>query len=66
VALEKLRASGVVIKQWAPAIMDAFRANTAAVLKERSDHDIDFAAALTNQKAFVAQGQSWRTLSRLP
>jgi TRAP-type mannitol/chloroaromatic compound transport system substrate-binding protein len=66
VALEKLKASGVVIKQWSPAIMDAFRANTTAVLKERAEHDIDFAAALINQKAFVTQGQSWRTLSRLP
>jgi hypothetical protein len=46
--------------------MDAFRAHTLAVLKERADQDIDFAAAWINQKAFVAQGQSWRTLSRLP
>ena len=58
--------SGVVIKQWSAPIMDAFRAHTLAVLKERADQDIDFAAAWINQKAFVAQGQSWRTLSRLP
>ena len=66
VALEKLMSSGVVIKQWSAPIMDAFRAHTQAVLKERADQDIDFAAAWINQKAFVAQGQSWRTLSRLP
>ena len=66
VALEKLMSSGVVIKQWSAPIMDAFRAHTLAVLKERADQDIDFAAAWINQKAFVAQGQSWRTLSRLP
>lgn len=66
VAMEKLKASGVVIKQWSTPIMDAFRANTQVMLKERADQDIDFAAAWTNQKAYVAQGQGWRTLSRLP
>ena len=43
-ALEKLRASGVVIKQWAPEILDAFRKNTEIVLKERAENDADFAA----------------------
>ena len=35
VALENLRASGVVIKQWSPELLDAFRKNTEIVLKER-------------------------------
>ncbi len=65
-ALEKLKASGVVIKQWSPELMDAFRKNTDIVLKERAADDIDFAGAWSNQKAFVAQGVSWRTMSRLP
>ncbi len=65
-ALEKLKASGVVIKQWAPVLLDAFRANTAVVLQERADHDPDFAAAWANQKAFIKQGMTWRTMSRLP
>ena len=65
-ALDKLKASGVVIKQWSPELMDAFRSNTDAVLKERAANDPDFAAAWANQKAFVAQGTTWRTMSRLP
>ncbi len=66
VALEKLRASGVVFKQWAPSILDAFRKNTEHVLKERAEVDHEFAAAWINQKKFVAQGVDWRSLSRLP
>jgi TRAP-type mannitol/chloroaromatic compound transport system substrate-binding protein len=66
VALEKLKASGIVIKQWPAAVLEAFRANTEIVLKQRADADADFAAALANQKAFVAQGLTWRTMSRLP
>jgi TRAP-type mannitol/chloroaromatic compound transport system substrate-binding protein len=66
VALEKLRASGVVIKQWAPAILDAFRKNADTMLKERAEIDHEFAAAWANQKKFVAQGVDWRSLSRLP
>jgi TRAP-type mannitol/chloroaromatic compound transport system substrate-binding protein len=65
-ALEKLQASGVVIKQWSPALLEAFRANTAIVLGERASQDPEFAAAWANQKAFVAQGMTWRTMSRLP
>ena len=65
-ALEKLRASGVTIKQWSPALMTAFRQNTALVLKERAESDPDFAAAWASQKKFVEQGADWRTLSRLP
>jgi TRAP-type mannitol/chloroaromatic compound transport system substrate-binding protein len=65
-ALDKLKASGVVIKQWSPVLLEAFRANAAIVLQERADHDPDFAAAWANQKAFVAQSMTWRTMSRLP
>ena len=65
-ALEKLRASGVVIKQWAPALMDAFRQNTEIVLKERAAADPAFAAAWADQKKFVEQMSEWRSLSRLP
>ena len=65
-ALEKLRASGVVIKQWSPALMTAFRLNTGLVLKERAESDPEFAAAWASQKQFVEQGADWRTLSRLP
>jgi len=65
-ALEKLRASGVVIKQWAPAILDAFRKNSEIVLKERAENDTDFAAAWGNMKKFMAQGLDWRSMSRLP
>lgn len=65
-ALEKLRASGVVIKQWAPSIMDAFRKNAEIVLKERAETDADFAAAWADQKKFVQQGLDWRSMSRLP
>lgn len=66
IALEKLRASGVVIKQWAPELLKAFRDNTDIVLKEQVGRDPDFAAALANQRAFIAQGAGWRALSRLP
>jgi TRAP-type mannitol/chloroaromatic compound transport system substrate-binding protein len=65
-ALEKLRAAGVVIKNWSPQLLDAFRVNTEAVLKDRAEHDADFAAAWANQKAFVVQGVTWRSMSRLP
>ncbi|MBI3198874.1 MAG: TRAP transporter substrate-binding protein DctP [Rhodospirillales bacterium] len=65
-ALEKLRASGVTIKQWSPELLTAFRINTGIVLKELADRDPDFAAALANQRGFLAQGAAWRTLSRLP
>ena len=65
-ALEKLRASGVVIKQWAPAILDAFRKNTEIVLKERAEGDADFAAAWASMRKFTAQGLDWRSMSRLP
>ena len=65
-AMDKLKASGVVIKQWTPQILNAFRMHTETVLNERSGRDVDFAAGLINQKAFVAQGVAWRSLSRLP
>lgn len=65
-ALEKLRAAGVVIKVWAPAIMDAFRQNADIMLKERAEVDAEFAAAWANQKKFMAQGVEWRSMSRLP
>jgi TRAP-type mannitol/chloroaromatic compound transport system substrate-binding protein len=65
-ALEKLRAAGVVIKTWSPALMDAFRSNTEAVLKDHAEADADFAAAWDDQKKFVSQVASWRSLSRLP
>ena len=65
-ALEKLRASGVVIKQWSPELLKAFRINSEIVLKEQAERDPEFAAALANQRNFIAQGASWRSLSRLP
>ena len=65
-ALEKLRASGVTIKQWSPELLDAFRKNTEIVLKEKAAADPEFAAAWENQKKFVARGTDWRNLSRLP
>ena len=65
-ALEKLRASGVTIKQWSPGLLDAFRKNTEVVLKEKAAADPEFAAAWENQKKFVARGVDWRNLSRLP
>jgi TRAP-type mannitol/chloroaromatic compound transport system substrate-binding protein len=65
-ALEKLRGAGVTIKQWSPAIMQAFHTASDAVLKESADSDPDFAAAWADQKEFVAQGLDWRSMSRLP
>ena len=65
-ALEKLRASGVVIKQWAPEILDAFRKNTEIVLKERAEGDADFAAGWASMRKFMAHGLDWRSMSRLP
>jgi TRAP-type mannitol/chloroaromatic compound transport system substrate-binding protein len=65
-ALEKLRASGVVIRQWTPAILDAFRQNSEAVLRERAEGDAEFAAAWASLKKFMAQGLDWRSMSRLP
>ena len=65
-ALEKLQASGVVIKQWSPVLLDAFRANATAMLQEWANRDPEFAAAWANQKAFVTQGMTWRAMSRLP
>ena len=40
--------------------------NTTIMLQERAKNDPEFAAAWANQKAFVAQGMTWRTMSRLP
>jgi TRAP-type mannitol/chloroaromatic compound transport system substrate-binding protein len=65
-ALEKLRASGVVIKQWSPELLAAFRMHAGTVLREQAERDPDFAAALANQRSFLAQGASWRRLSQLP
>ena len=65
-ALEKLRASGVIIKQWSPELLKAFRVNSEIVLKEQAERDPEFAAALANQRNFIAQGANWRSLSRLP
>ncbi len=65
-ALEKLRTAGVVIKQWSPVLMDAFHSNTEVVLNERAQSDPVFAAAWADQKKFVNQLASWRSLSRLP
>jgi TRAP-type mannitol/chloroaromatic compound transport system substrate-binding protein len=65
-ALEKLRASGVTIRQWTPSILDAFRKNADIVLRERAETDSEFAAAWDSLKKFVAQGLDWRSLSRLP
>jgi TRAP-type mannitol/chloroaromatic compound transport system substrate-binding protein len=65
-AMEKLKASGVVIKQWSPELLKVFRANSEIVLKEQADRDPDFAAALANQRAFIGQSIDWRKMSRLP
>jgi len=65
-ALEKLKASGVVVREWSPDVMAAFRKNSDIVVKDLAERDADFAAALANQRAFMAQGAHWRTLSRLP
>lgn len=66
VAMEKLKSSGVTIREWSPEVLDAFRKNTEIVLKEQAERDPDFAAALANQQAFVQQSASWRLMSRLP
>lgn len=65
-ALRKLSDAGVVIKQWSPSLLDAFRANTEIVLKEQAEQDGEFAAAWADQKKFVEQNVLWRSLSRLP
>jgi TRAP-type mannitol/chloroaromatic compound transport system substrate-binding protein len=65
-AMEKLKASGVVIKEWSPELMKIFRAQSEIVLKEQADRDPDFAAALANQRAFTNQSIDWRKMSRLP
>lgn len=65
-AMEKLRASGVAIKEWSPELLKVFRAKSEIVLKEQAARDPDFAAALANQRAFIGQSADWRKLSRLP
>jgi TRAP-type mannitol/chloroaromatic compound transport system substrate-binding protein len=65
-ALEKLRAAGVSIRQWPPEVMAAFRREAAVVLKEHADRDPGFASGLANQRSFLAQSAAWRGLSRLP
>ncbi len=65
-ALEKLKASGVEVREWSPDVLAAFRQNSEIVVKDLAERDADFAAALANQKAFIAQGAHWRALSRLP
>jgi TRAP-type mannitol/chloroaromatic compound transport system substrate-binding protein len=65
-ALEKLRAAGVLIKQWSPALLDAFRQNTEAVLNGQAAADSEFATAWSDQKKFGVQLAGWRSLSRLP
>jgi len=66
VALEKLKASGVEVREWSPDVLAAFRKNSDIVVKDLAERDADFAAALANQQAFIAQGAHWRALSRLP
>jgi TRAP-type mannitol/chloroaromatic compound transport system substrate-binding protein len=66
VALEKLRAAGVTIKYWSPAILQAFRKNAEIVLKERAEMDAEFASAWADLKKFMAQGLDWQNMSRLP
>ena len=66
IAMEKLKASGVVIREWSADVLAAFRKNTEIVLKEQAERDPDFGAALANQRAFVQQSASWRIMSRLP
>ena len=66
VALEKLKASGVEVREWAPDVLAAFRKNSEIVVKDLAERDADFAAALANQQAFIAQAAHWRALSRLP
>jgi TRAP-type mannitol/chloroaromatic compound transport system substrate-binding protein len=65
-ALEKLKASGVEIREWSPDVLAAFRKSSEVVVKDLAERDADFAAALANQKAFIVQGAHWRALSRLP
>ena len=65
-AMEKLKESGVVIKQWSPDLLKVFRAKSEIVLKEQAERDPDFAAALANQRAFIGQSIDWRKMSRLP
>lgn len=65
-AMEKLKASGVVIKEWSPELLKVFRAKSEIVLKEQAERDPDFAAALANQRAFIGQSIDWRKMSRLP
>src|SRR6185436_3483094 len=65
-ALEKLRAAGVVFKQWSPDILMAFRKNSELVLKERAEADGEFAAAWADLKKYIAQGQDWQSMSHLP
>jgi TRAP-type mannitol/chloroaromatic compound transport system substrate-binding protein len=65
-AMEKLKESGVVIKEWSPDLLKVFRAKSEIVLKEQAERDPDFAAALANQRAFIGQSTDWRKMSRLP
>jgi len=66
VAMEKLKESGVTIKEWSPELLNVFRAKSEIVLKEQAERDPDFAAALANQRAFIGQSIDWRKMSRLP
>ena len=65
-ALEKLKMSGVEVREWSPDVLAAFRQNSEIVVRELAERDADFAAAFANQRAFIAQGAHWRALSRLP
>ena len=65
-AIDKLREAGVVIRQWSPELMKAFRAKSDIVLKEQSDRDAEFGAALANLRNFIGQNVGWRAMSRLP
>ncbi len=66
VAMDKLKSSGVVIREWSADVLAAFRKNTDIVLKEQAERDPEFGAALANQRAFVEQAARWRAISRLP
>lgn len=66
IAMEKLKASGVMIREWSADVLAAFRKNTDIVLKEQAERDPEFGAALANQQAFVQQSARWRIMSRLP
>jgi TRAP-type mannitol/chloroaromatic compound transport system substrate-binding protein len=63
-AIEHFEAQGVEIRQFPPAVLEAFDAATAEVMAEQSAKDPMFARTWESLSAYRASGEKWEMLRR--